>query len=223
MKRIICIIFIVGVCATTFAAKPKEKETPLSNEEFMTKVAEDLKKAAEIIPSLEKELEGLRQDTIQKKDRIDALTEEKSKVDSMLTSSISCRMLIEYPLYVAYDSSLVANSINLLNHFKVAEMEFNNAYCKLMLSYLEEYNEYNEDIYAYIAKIQKLYFGDRKKNLPKEVFEKDIQNTKYCKKCTKDGIEGIPYLSNILKELQELNQSDKLSKEILQEKLDELK
>lgn len=222
MKKILCLIFALGVCVFSFAGKENEKQ--LSKAEFMSQVGADLIKASTIIPEMEKEMKGLQEKNNECQQQISILTAEKQMVAKLFASVEGTTMLIQYPLSVQYDSALVALSQKIIKYYGIAEDKANKDYCELMLPYLSGYKEYNNEIYNLIARIQTIYFGPLiKKVYPEDQFEKDIQKTNYFKHCSKDGVEGIPYLSEIIRRVQELAQSKKLTREVLQEMLDKLK
>lgn len=223
MKKILCVCIIMGVSVLSFAGNNGKNEKPLSNAEFMSQLGADLVKASTIIPNMEKELTDLRGDTLNKGTQINLLRAEKQNLVKLLASPEGSMMLVEYPLSVRFDSTLVQLSQKLIKYFGIAEKEATKDYCKLMMPYLDGYQEYNDEIYNMILKIQTVYFGPIKKNYPTDQFDKDIQNTKYCKQHAKDGIDGIPYLNDIVNRVQEVAQEGKLSKEFLETILREMK
>jgi len=222
MKKILCVFFAIGVSVLSFAGGAKN-EKPLSNAEFMSQVGTDLIKVSTIIPGIEKEMDGLRKDTAKYIKQINDLTTEKQNIAKLFVSQEVSTMLIEYPLSIRYDSALVDLSQQIIKYYGIAEDKDNKDYCKLKLPYLKGYQEYNDEIYTLISRIQSRYFGIIDMPYPEDQFDKELQDTKYYKRYDKDGIEGIPYLNGIITSVRELALSKKLTKEFLQEMMDKLK
>jgi len=223
MKRLVVILLAIGFCVLSFAKGDKKEKPQLSPEETIKASIESLQGTLSCLKDFMNELEKLRDDTSSYQTEIRNLKAEKKQVESMLTTKANCKMLIGYPLSIPYDSALVAQSLSIIKQYNVDKVKENQQYCNLRLPFLEEYGAYSTEIYKILADILDIYFEDGKpRKYDKDMFQHDIEKTSYYKKSEKTQYK-IKYLDEVINRVQEVAQEGKLSKEFLEEILEEMK
>lgn len=136
---------------------------------------------------------------------------------------VDCKKMIKELLNNKYDSVAVNSTMFTIKFFRMNEDERVKEYCDLYLPYVEKYHEYNEELWKVLDKIRKTYFGDYPSPYDMEKFNRTYHRTKYYQHCDDDGIDGIPYLSNIINEVIKQIENSELSGESLKILMDKLK
>ena len=222
MKRILCVIFAIGVCLISFADVKSKKQDEYSI--FSEKLTAYALQTDSISTIVKKYLElGKEQQqkitTLEKK--IDELEAHEQQTTDMITAATICEMLVEYPLMVRYDSVLIVHTLNLIDKFNIDTKKENVDLYKLKIPVIKKYKEYNQDIYDIISMVLKQYveFGtDYSINL----LEQDLETTSYYKHAYNKGI-NIPYIDNIIVELRNLIIENRLTPGNLKILLSDLK
>lgn len=222
MKRILCVIFAIGVCLISFADVKSKKQDEYSI--FSEKLTAYALQTDSISTIVKKYLElGKEQQqkitTLEKK--IDELEAHEQQTTDMITAATICEMLVEYPLMVRYDSVLIVHTLNLIDKFNIDTKKENVDLYKLKIPVIKKYKEYNQDIYAIISMVLNQYveFGaDYSTNL----LEQDLEITSYYKNAYNKGI-NIPYIDNIIVELRSLIIENRLTPGNLKILLSDLK
>lgn len=136
---------------------------------------------------------------------------------------VDCKKMIKELLNNKYDSVAVNSTMFTIKLFRLNEDERVKEYCDLYLPYVEKYHEYNEELWKVLDKIRKTYFGEYPSPYDMEKFNRTYHRTKYYQHCDDDGIDGIPYLSNIINEVIKQIENSELSGESLKILMDKLK
>lgn len=222
MKRIVCVIFAIGVCLISFADVKSKKQDEYSI--ISEKLTAYARQTDSISAMIKKYLDlGKEQQqkitTLEKK--IDELEAHEQQTTDMITAATICEMLVEYPLMVRYDSVLIVHTLNLIDKYNIDTKKENVDLYKLKIPVIKKYKEYNQDIYDIISMVLNQYveFGtDYSTNL----LEQDLEKTSYYKNAYNKGI-NIPYIDNIIVELRSLIIESRLTPGNLKMLLSDLK
>lgn len=222
MKRIVCVIFAIGVCLISFAdVKSKKQDEYSIISEKLTAYARQTDSISAMIKKyldLGKEQQQ-KVTTLEKKIR--ELEAHEQQTTDMITVPSICEMLVEYPLMVRYDSVLIVHTLNLIDKYNIDTKKENVDLYKLKIPVIKKYKEYNQDIYDIISMVLNQYveFGtDYSTNL----LEQDLEKTSYYKNAYNKGI-NIPYIDNIIVELRSLIIESRLTPGNLKMLLSDLK
>lgn len=222
MKRIVCVIFAIGVCLISFADVKSKKQDEYSI--ISEKLTAYARQTDSISAMIKKYLDlGKEQQqkitTLEKK--IDELEAHEQQTTDMITAATICDMLVEYPLMVRYDSVLIVHTLNLIDKYNIDTKKENVDLYKLKIPVIKKYKEYNQNIYDIISMVlyQYVEFGtDYSTNL----LEQDLEKTSYYKNAYNKGI-NIPYIDNIIVELRSLIIESRLTPGNLKNLLSDLK
>lgn len=221
MKKLFYVLLASGLLVVS-ATQAKDKPSEPTPQEVLSTSISQLQNLTKVMNDIQKEISNLKTEKEKLQNEKESLKTQKEQVEKMITSKNTCRELISYPLMLPYDSSLVAQSLTIINYFGIDKKEENKVYSAPRLPYLEKYNEYNDEVYKMISNIQLMYFGEIPKKYPEGQFDRDIKATKYFKKYDNDGL-GIPYLNDVISRVRKKAQSGELTKEFLQEIMEEMK
>lgn len=235
MKRIFCILFVIGICFPSFADKKEDlaKDYKVVREQLqgrikqVDEVTEAIDAYAKVVDEIDKTLKEFLSKGDQMQKAIESLetanmqiSNELSETKKVITSPINCQMLIEYPLMLRYDSSLVSYSVQTIKAYKVYENEENKVLCKVMLPILQNYNKYYDSIYRIISMILNSYVVfEQPYSL--DMFERDLNASLYYKDCYNQGY-NIPYLDSQISLIMMLIKEKRLTKGNLKDILDEM-
>lgn len=222
MKRILCVIFAIGVCLISFAdVKSKKQDEYSIISEKLTAYA----RQTDSISAMIKKYLDLGKEQQQKittlKKKIDELEAHEQQTTDMITAATICEMLVEYPLMVRYDSVLIVHTLNLIDKYNIDTKKENVDLYKLKIPVIKKYKEYNQDIYNIISMVLNQYveFGT---DYSTTLLEQDLEKTSYYKNAYNKGI-NIPYIDNIIVELRSLIIESRLTPGNLKNLLSDLK
>ena len=222
MKRILCVIFAIGVCLISFAdVKSKKHDEYSIVSEKLTAYARQTDSISAMIKKYLDLGEEQQQKITTLEKKIEELEAHEQQTTDMITAATICDMLVEYPLMVRYDSVLIVHTLNLIDKYNIDTKEENVDLYKLKIPVIKKYKEYNQDIYDIISMVLNQYveFGtDYSTNL----LEQDLEKTSYYKNAYNKGT-NIPYIDNIIVELRSLIIESRLTPGNLKNLLSDLK
>lgn len=223
MKRFLCIIIAVGIGMLSYAANQNDK-TLKEYKELSEKMSTYSKQINEINDLLNKfmkngeKMQKIIDDLQKEKEQLD---NEKKVAEKTISCHQNCKMLIEYPLMVKYDSALVAHSLNTIKTYKLADQEENKKFCKMWGPVLTDYGKYYMSVLKMIQQIQAMYV---KFNQPYtiELYNKDLEKTDYYKNCYNKGY-NIKFLDAQIKAVELLINENRLTSGNITEIIDNMK
>lgn len=223
MKRFLCIIIAVGIGMLSYAANQNDK-TLKEYKELSEKMSTYSKQINEINDLLNKfmkngeKMQKIIDDLQKEKEQLD---NEKKAAEKTISCRQNCKMLIEYPLMVKYDSALVAHSLNTIKTYKLADQAENKVFCKMWVPVLTDYGKYYMSVLKMIQQIQAMYV---KFNQPYtiELYNKDLEKTDYYKNCYNKGY-NIKFLDAQIKAVELLINENRLTSGNITEIIDNMK
>ncbi len=223
MKRLLCIIIAVGIGFLSYADNQSgktqneykvlsEKLTSFSNQadeinELLKKFLDSGKKMQQLINDQQKEKEQLIND--------------KQNAEKTISCPLNCKMLIEYPLMVKYDSLLVAHSLKTINNYKLADQKENKDLCRIWIPILTDYGKYYKSVYDVIRQIRTSYI-EFNQPYSMDLFNANLEKTTYYKGCYNKGFK-INYLDVQIKAVEILISEDRLTSGNIDEIIDNMK
>ena len=222
MKRIICVVLAMSAWMCTFA---KESKNNTKDAVDCVKLLSDFfNQGNAVLPAVKNVLlenERLKGDTLTLGEEKRSLEAELTGTNQMFTTKEMSTMILMYPMTVKYDSSLVAQSLAIIEKYKMNEQKATKVLFRDMLPVLKKYKDYNEEIYNMVKNIMELYV-ELKEPYSMENLDRTLKKTSYDKDCASKGNE-IPFLEDVISEVRVYIKENRLTVGNLQELLKSMK